>query len=305
MNIKSLKTKIIGVLMGGASSEREISLQTGRAVSGALKEAGFKVRDIDVGDRIAEDLRRGKIDIAFIALHGPLGEDGTIQGLLEVIRIPYTGSGVLSSALAMDKIKSKEIFVQYNIPTPSWQVRERGDSSPVRGFPAVVKPSRQGSAVGITIVDSARNIPSALRLAWRFDRRIIIEKFISGMELTVGILNNKPLPVIQIIPRNRFYDFESKYAAGGSRHVIPAPLPLKIQKQAQELALAAHRALGCSGATRVDLILDRANKLFVLEVNTIPGMTATSLLPDAARAAGLDFTELVGKILRGAGLNKN
>ena len=304
MELVELKRKKIGVLMGGTSSEREISLKTGKSIYQALREMGYKAVAIDVGKNIIADLKKKKIDLAFIALHGPLGEDGTIQGLLEVLGIPYTSSGVLSSALAMDKEKTKEVFLAYKIPTPAWQVVKKGQHPKIQKFPVVVKPVRQGSAVGVSIIDKPTQLSQALRQSFRYDDKTMIEQYIAGIELTVGVLNNKALPVIRIIPQNKFYDFESKYAPGGSQHLIPAGIPATAEKKARLLGLAAHQALGCRGATRVDMILDKKGRLFVLEVNTIPGMTETSLLPDAARAAGYSFNTLVLSILRDAGSGK-
>jgi D-alanine-D-alanine ligase len=304
MKLDALKKKNIGVLMGGTSSEREISLKTGRSIYKALREEGYKAVAIDVGKNIVADLKKHKIDVAFIALHGPLGEDGTIQGLLEVLGIPYTSSGVLASALAMDKEKSKEVFLAYTIPTPAWQVLKKGQKIKISKFPVVAKPVRQGSAVGVSIIDKPAQLSRALRQSFRYDDKAMIEQYIKGIELTVGVLNNKPLPVIRIIPQNKFYDFESKYAPGGSQHLIPAGIPAAAEKKARLLGLAAHQALGCRGATRVDMILDKQGRIFVLEVNTIPGMTETSLLPDAARAAGYTFNTLVLAILQDAGLGK-
>ncbi len=304
MKLETLKKKNIGVLMGGTSSEREISLKTGRSIYKALRQEGFKPIAIDVGKDIVSDLKKHKIEVAFIALHGPLGEDGTIQGLLEVLGIPYTSSGVLASALAMDKVKAKEIFQAHQIPTPAWQVAQKGQKARIQKFPVVVKPVRQGSAVGVTIVENQSQLPGALRQSFRYEDTAIIEQYIQGKELTVGVLNDQPLPVIHIIPQNKFYDFESKYAPGGSRHIIPAGLSSSLEKKARFLGVAAHQSLGCRGATRVDMILDNQNRFFVLEVNTIPGMTETSLLPDAAKACGYSFNKLVLAILKDAGLGK-
>ena len=304
MKLGILKHKTIGVLLGGTSSEREISLKTGRAIYKALKEEGYKAVAIDVGKNIVADLKKNKIDLAFIALHGPLGEDGTIQGLLEVMGIPYTSSGVLASALAMDKEKTKEVFLAYKIPTPAWQVVKKGQNPKIQKFPVVVKPVRQGSAVGVSIIDKPSKLSQALRQSFRYDDKTMIEQYIAGIELTVGVLNNKALPVIRIIPQNKFYDFESKYAPGGSQHLIPAGIPAAAEKKTRLLGLAAHQALGCRGATRVDMIMDKQGRLYVLEVNTIPGMTATSLLPDAAKAVGYSFNTLVLSILQDAGLGK-
>lgn len=300
MRISKLKLKTIGILMGGTSSEREISLKTGQAIYAALKRQKFKAVAIDVGKNIAIDLIKHKIDVAFIALHGPLGEDGTIQGMLEILHIPYTGSRVLASALAMDKLKSKEIFVYHKIPTPRWQSLKKNERVKVEKYPVVVKPCQQGSAIGVTIVEQETDLAKALKLAFRFNDTVIVEDYIKGKELTVGVLNDRALPVIEIIPQNKFYDFESKYAIGGSKHLIPASISSREQAKAQSLALATHNVLGCRGATRVDLLLDTKGRFFVLEVNTIPGMTETSLLPDAAKAAGLSFEQLVIEILSSA-----
>jgi len=300
----AMKKKHIGVLMGGTSSEREISLKTGQSIYNALREEGYKAVAIDVSKNIVSDLKKHKIDLAFIALHGLLGEDGSIQGLLEVLGIPYTSSGVLASALAMDKVKAKEIFQAHQIPTPAWQVVQKGQKARVQKFPVVVKPVRQGSAVGVTIVEKQSQLPGALRQSFRYEDTAIIEQYIQGKELTVGVLNDQPLPVIHIIPQNKFYDFESKYAPGGSRHIIPAGLSSSLEQKARFLGVAAHQSLGCRGATRVDMILDNHNRFFVLEVNTIPGMTETSLLPDAAKACGYSFNKLVLEILKDAGLGK-
>ncbi len=304
MKLGTLKHRNIGVLMGGTSSEREISLKTGHSIYKALHQEGYKPIAIDVGKDIVADLIKHKIAVAFIALHGPLGEDGSIQGLLEVLGIPYTSSGVLASALAMDKVKAKEIFQAHQIPTPAWQVVQKGQKAPVQKFPVVVKPVRQGSAVGVTVVENQSQLPGALNQSFRYEDTALIEQYIQGKELTVGVLNNQPLPVIHIIPQNKFYNFESKYAPGGSRHLIPARISSNLEKKARLLGVAAHQSLGCRGATRVDMILDNHNRFFVLEVNTIPGMTETSLLPDAAKASGYSFNNLVLEILKDAGLGK-
>ncbi len=304
MKLETLKHKNIGVLMGGTSSEREISLKTGRSIYKALHQEGYKPLALDVGKNIVADLKKHKIAVAFIALHGPMGEDGAIQGLLEVMGIPYTSSGVLASALAMDKVKAKEVFQTHQIPTPAWQVVRKGQKVRVQKYPVVVKPVRQGSAVGVTIVENQSQLPGALRQSFRYEKTAIIEQYIQGKELTVGVLNDHPLPVIRIIPQNKFYDFESKYAPGGSRHLIPAGISASLEKKARVLGVAAHQSLGCRGATRVDMILDNKNRLFVLEVNTIPGMTETSLLPEAAKASGYSFNKLVLAILKDAGLGK-
>ncbi len=312
----ALKTKKIGVLMGGWSTERSISLKTGKAIEEALEEEGFRVVGIDVNRKVLDKLKKENIDLAFIALHGAYGEDGIIQGTLELLGIPYTGSGVLASALAMDKIKAKEIFAFNKIPTPDWQILNRSQKSEDRkekaenrrqiekmmkklGFPVVIKPSQQGSTVGVTVVDKIKDIDRALKKAFKYSDKVIIEKYIAGMEITVGIIDNTPLPVMEIVPKSKFYDYSAKYTRGMCEHIIPARLPSSYLLMAQKLALMSHKALGCRGVTRVDLIVEKGSKkLYVLEVNTIPGMTRISLLPEAARAIGMDFNQLVVKMLR-------
>lgn len=288
----------IGVLAGGTSSEREISLLSGRAVRKALDELGFKNIFIDVDRDIAFKLRRAKIDLAFLALHGPGGEDGTIQGLLEIMGIPYTGSGVLASAVGMDKIFTKQILVANGIKTPKFKILEVGTvREPPLRLPFVVKPSRQGSAVGISIVFKKSEIEDALELAFSYDEKVLVEEYISGKEITVGILGDNALPVVEIVPENKFYDFESKYKKGMSKHIIPARIHDDISKQAQETAIRVHRILGCRDISRLDMIYNSRRGLFVLEINTIPGMTDVSLLPDAARAAGIEFKEMVKRMV--------
>lgn len=300
MNIKKrLKNKKIGVLYGGLSSERNISILTGKAVLRALKDEKLKAIGIDLGRNAALQIKKSRIDFAFIALHGTLGEDGTVQGMLEVMGIPYSGSGVLASALAINKIYCKKIFDSSKIPTPKWQVADNSTKSSTARFslPAVVKPSAQGSALGVSIVRNRKQMNKAVKDAFRLDSQVLVEKYISGTEITVGVLGDKTLPAIEIVPVNSFYDFESKYKPGCSKHIIPPRLSKRIIKSSQELSLKAHKVLGCKAMSRVDLIVDKKGKIWVLEVNTIPGMTKTSLLPDAACAVGIGFNELVLKII--------
>ncbi|MEW6557487.1 MAG: D-alanine--D-alanine ligase [Elusimicrobiota bacterium] len=294
MNIKK-----IGVIYGGKSSEREISLKTGSAIADALKKEKFNVVLIDSGKKyFIKKLMASKIDFAFIALHGPLGEDGTMQGLLEVLGIPYSGSGVLASAIAMNKIYTKRIFEFENIPTPKWQVIPNSKSQiPNSKLPVVIKPAHQGSAIGVTIVRKKSQLKRAIKTALKYDDKAIVEEYIDGKEITVPILGDKPLTPIEIIPKNEFYDFYSKYANGGSKHIIPPRLPGKIIEKAKKLGLLAHKSLGCCAMSRVDMIVDKKNKIYVLEVNTIPGMTKTSLFPEAARFDGLSFSEMLKKII--------
>ena len=308
MKDQNSKEKRIGVLMGGMSRERDISLKTGKAVAKALTTKGYQVQPIDVTPRIAETLSKKKIDCAFLALHGRFGEDGTIQGMFELMRIPYTGSGVLASALALHKVMAKRIFHYEKIPTPMFvvlhvQMIKKGPPREISlPLPVVVKPAREGSTIGISIVTKEKQWIPALKKAGQYDEEILVEEFIKGREITVGILEGLPLPIIEIAPKSGFYDFHSKYTKGETEYIIPARIPREKYLTAQDLSLKAFRALGCSGVARVDLMLDERNNPFVLEVNTMPGMTETSLLPKAANYAGIAFEELAERILLGASL---
>ena len=294
----------IGVLMGGPSSEREISLKSGKAVYQALKEQGLDVVPLDIRNDSSKKIKRAKISCAFIALHGKFGEDGAIQRILESLRIPYTGSGVIASRLCLDKLASRRIFKQYNIPVPecdvlnrkSWQKRLK---ELTLKFPVVVKPSSQGSSIGVTFVDKIRNLNRAINIAFKYDDTVMIEKYIKGKEITVGILEERPLPVVEIFPKRRFFDFQAKYVKGKSDYVVPAKLPKASYNQAQRVGRLAHKALGCRTFSRIDMILSRGTP-FVLEVNSIPGLTRMSLLPMAAGACGVDFAQLCLKIVQSA-----
>jgi D-alanine-D-alanine ligase len=305
---QSNKKKKIAVMMGGLSREREISLRTGKAIQRALNEKGYQALAIDVGQEIAETLLKEKIDIAFIALHGRFGEDGTIQGMLELMRIPYTGSGVLASALALHKIMAKKLFLCENIPTPAYEVfrREEIEKNPLRTaslpLPLVVKPAREGSTIGVSIVRKEQEWVPALREAEKYDEEILVEEFLKGKEITVGILEDIPLPIIEIAPKSGFYDYHSKYTKGETEYIIPARIPREKYLYAQEISLKAFQVLGCSGCARVDLMADEDGNPFVIDVNTMPGMTETSLLPKAAGYAGISFEDLVERILLGASL---
>jgi len=304
----SFKKKKIAVMMGGLSREREISLKTGKSILKALGEKGYTVVPIDVGDDIAEKLVKEKVECAFLALHGRFGEDGTIQGMLELMRIPYTGSGVLASALAMDKIMSKKFFLCEKIPTPRFEVFQREQIKKDRPqkvslpLPVVVKPAREGSTIGISIVRRDEELDPALKMAGEYDEEILVEEFIKGREITVGILQNIPLPVIEIAPKSGFYDYHSKYTKGETEYILPARIPREKYLYAQEISLKAFQELGCSGVGRVDLMADEDENPFVIDVNTMPGMTETSLLPKAASYAGIPFEDLVERILLGASL---
>jgi D-alanine-D-alanine ligase len=303
-----LKEKKIAVLMGGLSAEREISLRTGRAVLAALQTAGYRVCGIDAGRDLPERLRAEGVEVAFIALHGRYGEDGAVQGLLEILGIPYTGSGVLASAIAMDKVTTKKVLQQHRLSTPSFEVFRHGDDlrqflMRCRNFPLVAKPAREGSTIGISIARNGEELEWGIEEALRHDPVVLIEDFIQGMEVTVGVLDSDPLPIIQVIPRGGFYDYQAKYTAGQTEYILPAPLPPPLYAELQQAAVAACQAVGCSGAARVDFMV-RGQDFFCLEINTIPGMTETSLLPKAAGHAGISFGELAQRILAGAGLNK-
>jgi len=297
----------IGVLMGGPSSEREISLKSGKAVLSALKESGADAVGIDITtDNRQENIRLLKeynLSCAFIALHGRFGEDGGIQDILEQVNLPYTGSGVTASRLAMDKIGSLEIFQEQGFFVPKWLSLEKEvfQKNKVYDFdlrwPLVVKPANHGSSIGLSIVEDPKQIPAAIDLAFQYDTRIILQEYIQGRELTVGVLAESALSVIEIIPQHKFFDFDAKYKANLTEYIIPADLPNEITQAVRDVALRAHQALGCFGCSRTDIILSAENHPFILEVNTIPGMTATSLLPKAARRAGLEFNQLCLKLL--------
>jgi len=301
--LKKYLSRTVGVLMGGTSAEREVSLKSGRACADALKRRGYRVFEIDAGDDVAERLRLVAADVAFIALHGRPGEDGTVQGLLEVMRIPYTGSGVLASALGMDKVASRALFLQNGIPCPAGISMTRNESLPLAvplDFPVVVKPAAAGSSLGVTLVPHPREIPAAAAAAFQYGPRIVIETYIPGREVQVGILDNIALGVIEIRSKSAFYDYTAKYVPGMSAHLFPAPLSKPVYQNVMEIGLRAHRVLGCRGATRVDLRLTDDGLPFVLEINTLPGMTETSLLPEIARGVGIDFDTLVERILDAA-----
>jgi D-alanine-D-alanine ligase len=291
----------IGVLAGGPSNEREISLRSGHAVHSALLKEGFDAIFLDIKDDIRKVLTESAIDVAFIALHGRFGEDGTVQRMLEEIRIPYTGSNVPASRLALDKIASKKVFIEKGIPVPDYAVLEKVDPDKTAaarlGYPLVVKPQFEGSSIGLSIVGKEESLADALDRAFGYGDKVMLEEYIKGRELTVGILSDKALPVIEIVTRSNVYDYEAKYKNADTQYLVPAPLDKKALEEAGRLGMAAHKALGCSSFSRVDMMMDDAGKFFVLEVNTIPGMTERSLLPKAAQAIGLPFGGLCVKIL--------
>jgi D-alanine-D-alanine ligase len=292
--------KKIAVLMGGPGSERDVSLATGRGVSKALRSLGAEVVEVDVHD---ENFALPKdVDLAFITIHGTFGEDGQLQEILEKRGVAYTGDGVEASRAAFDKILSKEKFREHGVVTPEWEVIEVGQR-PTISVPLVVKPARQGSTVGVVIVKDASELDSAMAEAAKYDRKLLIEKFVSGRELTIGVLGDQALPILEIIPKGGFYDFNNKYpflnpqAGGGAEHVCPAEIDPNKTKQIQKQALNAFRALGLVVYGRVDVLLPDSGNPSVLEVNTIPGMTEASLLPEAAAAAGINYVDLCARII--------
>lgn len=301
-----LTDKKIGVLMGGNSAEREVSLRSGMAVYNALKRKGYNAVAIDVDHNICSLLIREGIELAFLVLHGGCGEDGSIQGLLEVLGIPYTGSGVLASALSMDKEASKKIFLYHGIPVPPFVVlseeeiksKEKDKTLCPFDMPWVIKPSKEGSSIGVSIVKTEGEITTALNSAINFGTKVIIEKYIEGKEIQVGILNKRVLGSIEVRPKKEFYSYEAKYTPGLTEYIAPPEISEKELKKIEEFGLRAHIALGCKGATRIDTILSKEGDVYVLEVNTIPGMTETSLLPKIARQSKLEFDDLIEEILR-------
>ena len=321
----------VALLMGGRSSEREISLRTGRGIAQSLRNLGHEVLAVDAANgrllpageeekaalpeeavrrlpatstsAIAQAEAVNQADVVFVALHGGAGEDGTIQALLELAGKPYTGSGVLASALAMDKAMAKRIFEHEGIPTPKWVLARGGagmptvDATALGGYPLVVKPNAEGSTVGLTIVTRPADLPGALELAARYGPDVMIEQFIPGRELTVAVLGEQPLPIVEIRPHGGHYDYESKYTAGMTDYFCPADLPEPLAARIREMGARAARILGCHGVSRADLRLSPRNEPYLLEVNTIPGMTPTSLVPMAAKAAGMSYDDLVARMI--------
>jgi len=295
-----MKRLKIAVLMGGPSAEREVSLRSGTAVANALVATGANVLPIDIKDgafTIPTD-----VDVAFVALHGTFGEDGTLQQMLENSGVTYTGSGPQASARAFDKIAAKQEFLAAGIPTPKYEVVDRMHVDSHRltqlDFPLVVKPARQGSSVGISIVHEEAEMDGACQIAWEYGDQLLAEEYIPGRELTVGIFDGRALPVVEIKPKHGFFTYDAKYTKGQTDYLVPAPLDPATESRAKLLALSAHDRLGCRDFSRVDLILSETGELFVLEVNTIPGFTETSLVPKAAREAGIEFTDLCARLVQ-------
>jgi D-alanine-D-alanine ligase len=304
----------IAVLMGGDSSEREVSIKSGTQVRLGLERLNHDVICLDPADGGLNELALAKPDVVFLALHGGKGENGAIQGALELMGLPYTGSGVLASALAMDKAMSKRVFNAVGIRTPGSVTVNRADrtthatrkASEEVGVPCVVKPSCQGSTVGIGFVKRDEDLMPALEGAFSHGPAVLVEQFIAGTEVTVGVLESpvsgepEALPVLEIVAKNEYYDYDAKYTPGKSDHIIPARINPEAYEECQSLAVRAHTALGCSGYSRVDIIVDPSNTPWVLELNTLPGLTQVSLLPDAAKAAGIGFDELLSAIITAA-----
>jgi D-alanine-D-alanine ligase len=294
----------VAVLLGGKSAEREVSLKSGGMVLNALRSKGLNAFPFDPAERGLDALVDEKFDRVFIALHGRFGEDGTLQGILEWLGIPYTGSGVLASALAMDKLRTKRIWAAERLPTPPYELL--GEETNFRivarklGVPLMVKPASEGSSIGMSKVRAAAKLEEAYKLAAKYDRSVIAEQFVDGVELTGAILGDEALPLIKLETPREFYDYEAKYIADDTRYIVPSGLPAKKERELKELCLAAFRAIGCTGWGRVDLMLNQRGRPFLLEVNTSPGMTDHSLVPMAARAVGMSYADLCVKILEGA-----
>jgi D-alanine-D-alanine ligase len=304
----------VAVLKGGPSLERQVSLRSAARVEDALKKLGADVVPIDVGTDLVERLRESGADVAFVALHGRGGEDGTVQEILEIVGMPYTGSGVPACIRSMDKVLTKHLLVQENLPTPDFfafsetAFKELGAAEALPaieerlGFPIVVKPAAQGSALGIKFARSPADVPEALVAAFSYDDKVLLERYVKGRELAVGLLERggeiEALPIVEALPKEEyFFDFEARYEIGKTDYVCPADLPDEIAARAQELAVAVYRLLGCYAFARVDMILSDESELHVLEGQAIPGLTETSLLPQAAEAAGISFTQLVERII--------
>jgi D-alanine-D-alanine ligase len=304
-----MRNRKIGVLMGGLSTEKSVSIETGQAVLGALLDRGYNAQPIFVDRDLDLILRQREIDAAFLALHGRYGEDGCIQGMLEIMGVPYTGSDVLASALAMNKVKSKELFRLHNLPTAPHYVMSAEQAMQAHlhhgdfGFPVVVKPIAEGSSVGVQIANDEGELCRACELALAYDDEVLVERYIPGQEVSVAVLEDRALGAVEIAASGDFYDFASKYEADNNQYFIPPRVTPERYRGLLTQAELAHRALGCSGATRVDMILSPTGNEYLLEVNTTPGLTPTSLLPKIAHSAGLSFEELVEAILQGARLS--
>jgi len=313
-----MKNKRVGVLMGGPSSEREISIKSGKAVCKALEAKRIDCVPVKLmpgpntngyKESVAKELALLKIDVAFVALHGEFGEDGTMQGLLEKMKIPYTGSSSSASRAAMNKITAKEMFKSKNIPVARHEILAKDDFNKGcdinmyfknLGSNLVIKPSNGGSSIGLNIVNNREDLKAAINDAFKYDNRLIIEEYIPGREITVGIIEDTALPIVEILPKRKFFDFTAKYQNGLTEYIVPAKIEIAIYEKCQDIGLEAHKALSARSFSRVDIILNKKKGPVVLEVNTIPGLTETSLLPKAARAIGMEFEDLCLKILESA-----
>ncbi len=313
-----ISKKRIGVLMGGLSAERDVSMRSGQAIYQGLQELGYDSVMIDVDSEVVNTLKKEQVELAFLALHGGTGENGAIQGLLEVLGIPYTGSGILSSAIAMDKEQSKKLFAHHGIPVaPSIVIKNRSaeishgntDATgayqfpdfPVPSFdlPWVVKPVAEGSSIGVNMVKQEGDLLPCIEKTFEFGHRVIVEKFIKGKELHIGLVGDRVLGGVEVRPSLEFYNYEAKYTSGLTDYILPPEVDAAAYELAKEMALRAHLALRCSGATRVDFMLDENdNTPYILEVNTLPGMTTTSLMPKIAKAAGMNFNDLIEEMIR-------
>jgi D-alanine-D-alanine ligase len=296
---KELEGKKIGILYGGLSSEREVSIKTGNAVYQCLKDQGYSVWLIDADNNISRRMTDMELDVCFIALHGGWGENGSIQGMLEIIGIPYTGSNIVTSAVAMDKLMSKYAFICNGLTVPEFVVVRDNTSIEDTSIPLpwVIKPNNEGSSMGITIVKAKEEILAALESAYKYCNTVIIERFIKGKEIHVGIVSGEMLGGVEIRTKREFYDYEAKYLDGETQYIIPPQIEKAIYQGVKNTALKAYKVLNCRGAARVDIIVTREGKSYILEVNTLPGMTSTSLLPKIAKEAGFTFTQLIENIL--------
>ena len=307
-----MQKRRVGVLMGGTSAEREVSLKTGEGVAKALEARGHEVVRVVLGpEGIDRTLREARIDVAFIALHGRGGEDGCIQGMLELLGIPYTGSSVLASALAMDKLKAKEMFRLHNVPTPPYYVATEADLEGLEelhgsfGFPVIVKPRNEGSSIGLVKANDLDQLRTGIETSLAHDRWALVERYIKATEIHVGLLDGRVLGCIEVVPKSGLYDYAAKYTAGATDYILPPRIPSTRARGVMNLAERAVRALGCTGACRVDLLVTEGENEYVLEVNTLPGMTPTSLLPKIAEHAGIDYGTLCEMILESATLHAN
>lgn len=304
---KYIKKIKIAVFMGGISNERDISLKSGKTVFSALKKNGLDVISVDITSDNPQYIRKlissSGIDFVFIALHGKFGEDGSLQKILEEMHITYTGSDSLASKLAMDKIASKELFLKAGLKVPDFLVLDGFNGSQVNtirekiGFPLVVKPSASGSSIGLSLIDKEKDLADALNLAKQFSDSVLIERFIAGRELTVGILEDKPLEPIEIVTDQAFFNFQAKYESANTKYIVPAKINSNLAKRLKLAGITAHKSLACRGFSRVDMLVDEKQDIYVLEVNAIPGLTERSLLPKAAGSGGIDFGQLCLKII--------